>query len=133
MTMCETPNSQSFAIRSPVLWGLIVLAALLTGLRGIEALRDLVRGDETLFLAYPLAVLTPALAFAFLATRRAIVSEEGVLMQLGAMIQLILILALPGFALYLALGFPVVFLVVELFETRCPANLRQPLKRMVVA
>ena len=54
-------------------------------------------------------------------------------MQLGAMIQLALIIAIPPAALYLALGFPVVFLVVELFETRLPAGLRDPIKRRVLA
>ena len=122
-----------FAIRKPVLWGLVALAAALVVWRGIGAVADLVAGDETGFLAFPLAILTPALAFAFLATRRTMQSAEGVLMQLGAMIHLLLILAFPGFALYLALGFPVVFLVVELFETRAPAILRHPIKRMVIA
>lgn len=54
-------------------------------------------------------------------------------MQLGTMIQLLLIIALPQFALYLALGFPVVFSLVEFFETRFPAKLRFWVKRLVIS
>jgi len=54
-------------------------------------------------------------------------------MRVGAMIQLWLVIVLPVVALYLTLGFPVVFLVVELFETRLPPRLREPLARLVVA
>lgn len=59
-------------------------------------------------------------------------SEEGALMQIGVMIQLILILSLPPLALFLALGFPVVFLAVELFETQAPAELRKSIKRQLL-
>ena len=54
-------------------------------------------------------------------------------MQVGTMIQLLLIIALPGFALYLALGFPVVFLVIELFETRSPVTFRTWIKSRIIA
>lgn len=89
-------------------------------------------GDVTPFLAFPLTVILPALAFVYVGQLRNMVSEEGVLMQIGVMIQLILILSLPFFALYLALGFPVVFLVVELFETKAPRALRQSIKRRLL-
>lgn len=102
------------------------------GLRAVDAIQSL-GADKTAFLSYPLTVLLPGLAYFFVATRRGLTSEEGALMQLGTMIQLCLIIALPGFALYLALGFPVVFLVVELFETRAPKPLRDWIKERVVA
>ena len=89
--------------------------------------------DKSVFLAFPLTVLLPALALLFLATRKAMRSAEGVLMQVGAMIQLLLIIAMPDFAIYLALGFPVVFLIVEIFETRAPAPLRTWVKSRVIA
>jgi len=60
-------------------------------------------------------------------------SREGALMRLGTIIQLALIILLPPVALYLALGLPVVFLVVELFETRLPQPLRDPIVRAVLA
>jgi hypothetical protein len=114
---------------------LAALAAIATGLilwRAAMAVAKLMGGDATAFLAFPLSVMLPALAFGFLVTLRDLASDEGALMQLGAIIHLLLILALPGFALYLALGFPVVFLVVELFEVHMPKRLRDMLKRGVL-
>ena len=122
-----------YRLRPPVLHVLGLVVVALVCLHAIQAVVDLGRGDETAFLTFPLAVLTPALAFGFLVRRRGMVSQEGVLMQLGAMLQLVLIIALPAFAVYLTLGFPVVFLVVELFETRLPAALRDPIKRKLLA
>ena len=107
--------------------------SIVVTIRAVEVVRGLQASDAAAFLAFPLAVMIPALAYLFLATRRGMVSEEGALMQLGAMIQLALIIALPRFALYLALGFPVVFLVVEIFETKVPAALRVWVKRRVIA
>lgn len=107
----------------------MVLAILF---RTLYAVISLASVDKTAFLAFPLTVLIPALAFFFLAGRKNMASKEGVLMQLGSMIQLLLIVALPDFALYLALGFPVVFLSVELFETRVPEALRNRIEQRVL-
>lgn len=115
-----------------VIWFLYLFAFSAVGHRAFDAALSL-SGDKTEFLAFPLTVLIPALAFLFLATRKGMLSAEGVLMQIGTMIQLLLIIALPGFALYLALGFPVVFLVIELFETRAPATYRTWIKSRVIA
>ncbi len=101
------------------------------GSRATEAILSL-WSDKTAFLAFPLTALIPGLAFLFLATLRGLSSQEGVLMQLGTMVQLFLIIAFPSFALYLALGFPVVFLVVELFESRCPERLRDWVKLRIL-
>lgn len=120
-------------IRTKLVLVLSIIALVLIVWRAGLAVRELLEGDETGFLAFPLAVVLPTLAFCFLATRRGMESAEGALMQLGAMIHLLLIIALPDFSLYLALGFPVVFLVVELFETKLPRSLRDPVKRSVLA
>lgn len=123
-----------YSIRRQVVAALVLVALILISWRSVAALKDLVDGDETAFLAFPLEVILPSSALGFLALRREfMISAEGALMKLGAMMQIVLILALPGFALHLALGFPVVFLVVELFETRLPARLRDPVKRIVLA
>jgi EamA domain-containing membrane protein RarD len=111
---------------------LICLAFLAFTVRGFFALRNLVHGDVTAFLAFPLSVILPGLAFVFVGRLRNMRSEEGALMQIGVMIQLILILSLPPLALFLALGFPVVFLAVELFETQAPAELRKSIKRQLL-
>ncbi len=57
---------------------------------------------------------------------------EGILMRLGTVFQLLLIIAAAPFALHLLLGLPVVFLAVELFETRAPAPLRHFAERWLV-
>lgn len=111
---------------------LFCFAFLAVVVRAFYAVSDLIAGDVTAFLAFPLTVVLPALAFAFVGQLKGMVSEEGVLMQIGVLIQLILIISLPSFALYLVLGFPVVFLVVELFETKAPPTLRQGIKRRVL-
>ena len=46
-------------------------------------------------------------------------------MRVGTCVQLLVIVLLPRFALPVALGFPVVFLIVELFETRAPRDMQR--------
>ncbi|MGI4944021.1 MAG: hypothetical protein ACRYHQ_26270 [Janthinobacterium lividum] len=52
-------------------------------------------------------------------------TREGVLMRIGTACQMILVILVPPLALHLVLGLPIVFLLVELFETRMPAKLRE--------
>ena len=113
-----------------VLAGCMILAATIRGWHAFNAIQA---GQPEPLLNLPLAVLVPAMVFTYLITRRGFASQEGALMQLGCLIQLFLIVALPPAALHLALGFPVVFLAVELFETRLPAHLRDPLRARLLA
>ena len=124
---------RSYRLRSPVLLGVGAMATALVVHRGLIAIAALREGDPGAFLAFPLSVILPATALLFLASVKRMVSEEGVLMQLGAMIQILLVLAFPAIALHLALGLPVVFLLVELFETRAPGRLRAAIKARVIA
>jgi hypothetical protein len=101
--------------------------------RFFDVVRSLAHGDEHALLAYPLTVVFPAVLIAILLMMPAAESREGLLMRVGTIAQLLLVIALPEFALHLALGLPVVFLVVELFETRLPSALRDRLVRLVVA
>lgn len=121
-----------FGLRISVVTGLCAAALAVVAVRLWTALSALAVGDPAALLAIPLTVILPACALGFLASVRGMKTSEGVLMQLGVMIQLVLIIAIPGFALYLALGFPVVFLVVELFETRLTPVVRDPIKRAVL-
>ena len=89
--------------------------------------------DPALLLMFPLGVVVPALIFIFLARTHRFKTAEGALMQLGTLIQLVLIVGVPKYTLHLALGFPVVFLVVELFETRVPKVLRNPIRNWVLS
>ncbi len=122
-----------YKIKSLVVFTLSVAVAIAVAVRVFEVAKGLQNSEETAFLAFPLSVMIPALAYLFLATRRGMFSQEGVLMQLGTMIQLMLIIALPKFALFLALGIPVVFLVVEIFETRFPIKIRLWVKKQIIS
>lgn len=116
-----------------VVFGMVAIAAILFTWRGYLAVSDLIDGDQSAFLTFPMSVILPVIVFSFLATRRRMASQEGALMQLGAMVQILLIIALPSFAIYLALGFPVVFLSVELLETRLPIAAKTAIKRRLIA
>jgi hypothetical protein len=121
-----------YKLKSSVVQFMIFIAASLVSFRGYLAIADIASGDASEALAFPLTVILPGLGFAFLTLRRDMSSQEGVLMQLGAMIQILLILALPRFGLHLALGFPIVFLIVELFETRFPVMIKVPILRRLL-
>lgn len=101
--------------------------------RGVELVRALRLSDEGPLLAFPLSVIFPALLVVVLTLMPPAISREGALMRLGTMVHCLLIVALPRLALHLALGLPVVFLVVELFETRCPRPLHDAIVRRIVA
>ena len=96
-------------------------------------IRSLQGGDASRLLAFPFGAILPALLLLILSLLPPTRTREGLLMRVGAMIQLWLVIVLPVAALYLTLGFPVVFMVVELFETRLSPRLREPLARLVVA
>jgi hypothetical protein len=103
---------------------LVRLAAMVSALKA---------DDERPLLGFPLAVIFPAVLIILLAAMPPARSREGLLMRVGTVVQLLLIILLPEVSLYLALGFPVVFLVVELFETRAPVALRAVVNRVLIA
>lgn len=101
-------------------------------IRCLELVQALRQSDERPLLAFPLSAVLPALLVIALAIMPPAVSREGALMRLGTMVQCVLIIAVPRLALHLALGLPVVFLLVELFETRCPSSLREAVTRRLL-
>jgi hypothetical protein len=113
-------------------------AALYTGTaalffeRSVQALRSLRSNDEAPLLAFPLSVILPTILIVLLCRMLPAKSQEGILMRLGTVMQLMAIIALPEFALLLALGLPVVFLVVELYSTRVPISARSRISRAFV-
>lgn len=119
-------------VKPSILLVVVLIAICLFVFRGYIAVAELFQQDQTRFLAFPLTVILPGAVFGYLASRREIASQEGVLMQLGAMMQILLIVAVPGWALHLALGFPVVFLIIELFETKMPASIRATIKDKLI-
>ncbi len=75
--------------------------------------------------SYGFTVVFPLVLIGFLLSLAPGRTREGALMRIGAAIQLIIAIVLRPFALHLVLGLPVVFLLVELFETRLKARLRE--------
>jgi hypothetical protein len=100
--------------------------------RALGVISGLLTGDEHALLTFPLAVILPTVLVAILLVLPPAETREGLLMRVGTVVQLLLIVALPPLALYLALGLPVVFLAVELIETRLPPALRDRLAGLVV-
>lgn len=101
--------------------------------RIITMVSSVYAGDEAELLTFPFTVIFPAILIVFLLSMKPTKTREGLLMRFGTLIHLLLIISLPGFALYLALGFPFVFLSVELFETRLPKRVANPLSKLVIA
>ena len=122
-----------FKIRRTTKTILAILAASILLWRGVTAVTSAYTGDETLLLAFPLTVIFPVMLIVILLSMEPTRTREGLLMRLGTIIHLLLIISLPSFALFLALGFPFVFLCVELFETRLPKQVTDPLSKLLLS
>ncbi|MES2984321.1 MAG: hypothetical protein V4735_03940 [Pseudomonadota bacterium] len=123
----------AYTLRSQMRAVVLAVAFFAIFIRLVSALNAWQLGQNTEIQSYAFCVVFPAsllLLFAFMGTAR---TKEGMLMRFGSMLQLLLILCLPSFALYLALGFPVVFFAVEIFCTRIPRKLAQPIERAILA
>ena len=77
--------------------------------------------------AYGFTVVFPLVLIGLLLSLAPGRTREGVLMRIGTAFQMILVIVVPLLALHFVLGLPLVFLLVELFETRVPDRLREPL------
>lgn len=110
-----------------------IVAVVVFLLRGITMVSSLHAGKEAELLAFPFTVIFPAILIVLLLRMEPTKTREGLLMRIGTLIQLLLIISLPGFALHLALGFPFVFLAVEFFETRLPKRLTTPLIKLFLS
>ncbi len=128
--MMEEPM---FTFRITVRHAVFTMTILAMVYRIVTMVLALRSGDPSLLLAFPFGAVLPAVTLIVLTVMPPTRTREGLLMRVGAMIQLLLIIMLPTIALYLALGFPVVFLVVEIFETRIPPRIREPLAHLVIA
>jgi hypothetical protein len=122
----------SYQIRLSARIGAACLCLGLCTWRASGVVHGLQGGDEQPLLAFPLAVILPAVLVAILVMLPPTETREGLLMRIGTIAQLLLIIALPSLALYLALGLPVVFLVAELIETWLPPALRDRLAGLVL-
>ena len=93
--------------------------------RFLEAVAAIRHGDSGPLERLGLQVVLPTVLALLVMAMPPGRSAEGVLMRVGTCVQLLVIVLLPRFALPVALGFPVVFLIVELFETRSPRDMQR--------
>ena len=122
-----------FQIRPMMICVLILVLVMGVFLRGLDVVQALASENETPLLTFPLTVIFPVLLVVALLLMKPAGSRESLLMRFGTILQLILIIIFKDWALYLALGFPFVFLTIEIFETHLPDSLSTPLSRLVIA
>jgi hypothetical protein len=111
----------------------LAIAAIAVVTRLMIALKAWHTGYNTEIQSYLFCVAFPASLIVVLTWMKPTRTREGLLMRFGTMLQLLLIISIPPFALHLVLGLPFVFLVVELFTRRVPKILRQPIERGIIA
>lgn len=125
-------DSLKYSLRSTTLYTFLIITTLIASIRFISALNSWHKGNNSEIEAYSFTVIFPAVLIFTLSFMGKTITKEGLLMRFGTMTQLLLIISIPKFSLYLALGFPVVFLVVELFVTRVPKTITTPIERVIV-
>lgn len=124
-------QNRRFHLRPVVLVVIVGCGVLLALHRFLTSINGLDEGKPEAFLAFPMTVILPIAALADLVRMPATRTSEGILMRFAAMVLILMIVALPAVSLHLALGFPVAFLVVEMFETRVPAPLCSTVKQWI--
>jgi hypothetical protein len=110
-----------FARRAIIAGGLLAASGRLL-LALTAAIRTATLGSLT---DYGFTVVFPLVLIGLLLSMGPGRTREGVLMRIGTACQMILVIAVPPLALQFVLGLPIVFLLVELFETHTPARLRE--------
>ena len=121
-----------YSLRPQTLKILLLFTLIAALIRLFYSLYSWLEGSNTQIESYSFAVVFPSLLIFSLSKIGASSSKEGLLMRFGTMLQLLLIIAVPPLALYLALGLPMVFLVVELFSTKVPCTIRSPIESAII-
>ena len=122
----------AFDVRRVVKQMVLTAMAAATVWRVLGATNSIGQGDLEPLGRIGLQALVPTVLGALIMVMPPGRSAEGVLMRVAACVQLLVIVLLPRFALPVALGFPIVFLVVEVFETQAPRTLRTFVERCLV-
>lgn len=123
----------SYKIRPQIKLVVIGLLSIVMAARFVSAIKSFNSGQFAEIQSYAFCVILPAVLLILLLWLDEARTKEGLLMRVGSIIQLFLIISLPPVSLYLALGFPVVFLVVEIFSTRVPKIITAPIEKVIIA
>lgn len=110
----------------------LTVTSLVVSVRCVFAFDNWFQGDNTAIESYSFAVIFPAVLILALLFMSETNTKEGLLMRFGTIVQLLLIISIPQFSLFLALGLPVVFLMVEIFVTRVPKAITVPIESIIV-
>ncbi len=123
----------TYSLRAPTKFIVLGVGLVAACFRLMSAITQWQAGENTEIQSDAFCVVFPVSLLAVLTFMGKTRTKEGMLMRFGSMLQVLLILWLPDFALYLALGFPVVFFAVEIFCTRIPRKLAHPIERVILA
>ncbi|WP_444944243.1 hypothetical protein ACJJIK_03685 [Microbulbifer sp. ZKSA006] len=121
-----------YSLHPKLVVSLLAITLFILILRLYLALELWSEGNSSGLESYPFMVIFPSTLILALALMSKAKTKEGLLMRLGCMIQLLLIISIPPLSLHLLLGFPVVFLVVELFKTKVPTNISASIEKALI-
>ena len=121
-----------YALRKEMLIVLFLIVGVACITRLFFAMSSWLEGHNGMLEAYSFCVIFPSVVIFSLCFLGNTKTKEGLLMRFGTILHLLLIISIPALSLYLSLGFPVVFLVVELFVQKTPRVIYVPIERMII-
>lgn len=121
-----------YALRKEILIALFLTVGVACLARLFFAMSSWMDGHSGMLEAYSFCVIFPSVVICSLCFLGNTKTKEGLLMRFGTILQLLLIISIPALSLYLALGLPVVFLIVELFVQKTPRVIYVPIERLII-
>lgn len=125
-------QGMTWVIRRSTRLAVLACAFTAAAIRLAAALQDWSAGSYTAIEAYSFRVVFPAMFITCLVMMHGTRTREGLLMRFGTILQLLMIICIPPAAEYLALGFPVVFMVVELLVAKLPPAIARPIEKVII-
>jgi hypothetical protein len=129
----DIKTTSGFSLNNRTIKTLVFLLSSIVLYRLIYALVALQQGSVDTLGIFSFSVIFPAafILFLLLFAPKAR-SVEGVYMLFGSVILFLLIILIKSLALHLLLGWPVVFLLVELYATKAPNTIQKMTQSMLV-
>lgn len=132
--MTSQPPSPAIFSPTPLARFIIIFGAVAAATwRMIAAIMTALNANLEGLIGYGFEVIFPLILISLILSMGPSKTREGILMRFATMCQLILVISVPPFSLHMLLGLPVVYLLVELLETRLPASVREPIEKWLVS